>query len=514
MKHCYVKYWSILILGMLLSCKSKSVTIEKSPNIILFFVDDLGWQDTSVPFWDRMTPLNKTYRTPNMERLAQQGVKFTQAYATPVCSPTRVSLMTGMNAARHRVTNWTLRPDVLQPMELNHPTLDFPKWNFNGIATTDEIANAVHATPLPKLLQDQGYHTVHVGKGHFGAIGYPTANPKAIGFDVNIAGHAAGAPGSYLGSDNFGNGQQGRETWAVPGLEKYHGQAVFLTQALTDEALAALAEPLERNQAFFLYFSLYGVHTPLMADQRFVENYSEMGLEPSEIKYASMIESMDHALGNVLDFVETKKIGDNTIILFMSDNGGLSAVQRDGEKHTHNAPLNSGKGSIYEGGIRVPMIVKWPNITVPNSENKIPVIIEDFFPSLLEMAGVKELKTVQTVDGLSFVPALKTPDKNTAYDRPLFWHYPNDWGPEGPGIGSYSAIRKGDWKLIYFHHDQHFELFNLKKDIGEKNNRIGTEQQRAITLAQILTEHLIKVKAQMPRIKTTQKNIPWPADQF
>ena len=504
----------LVLLGLLFGCAEATKPEEQTPNIILFFVDDLGWQDTSVPFWDRSTPLNSIYHTPNMERLAEQGVKFTQAYATPVCSPSRVSLMTGMNAARHRVTNWTLQPDKLQPMELNHPTLDFPQWNFNGITTHGTVANAVHATPLPQLLYDQGYHTIHVGKAHFGALSYPTANPTALGFKVNIAGHAAGAPGSYLGTENFGHKKEGRAIWAVPGLEDYHGQDIFLTQALTNEALAALEVPIKRKQPFFLYFSPYGVHTPLMADPRFVKKYKEMGLPPSEVKYASMIESMDYALGQLMDFVARKNMEDNTIILFMSDNGGLSAVARDGEKHTHNAPLNSGKGAIYEGGIRVPMLVKWPKKSPPKSINHTPVIIEDFFPSLIEMAGIEEVTTVQTVDGKSFVSGIKNPKRKASKDRALFWHYPNDWGPEGPGIGSFSAVRKGDWKLIYFHDDQHFELYNIKEDIGETNNVFDTERSTAFPLAEELTDYLKGVNAQMPRFKTTQKNVPWPAELF
>ena len=172
---------------------------EQPPNIILFFVDDMGWQDTSVPFWTKRTLFNEIYKTPNMERLAKKGVKFTNAYATPVCSPTRVSLMTGMNAARHRVTNWTLKPDQKQPMELNHPTLEFPDWNYNGISLQPLITNTVNAKPLPKLLSEAGYHTIHAGKAHFGAIGYPASNPINLGFDVNIAGHAAGRPESLFG---------------------------------------------------------------------------------------------------------------------------------------------------------------------------------------------------------------------------------------------------------------------------------------------------------------------------
>src|SRR6056300_2071141 len=228
----------VLLSLFLIGCQPEKEQTSP-PNIVLFFVDDMGWQDTSVPFWNQLTNFNKTYKTPNMERLAKKAVKFTNAYATPVCSPTRVSLLTGMNAARHRVTNWTLYPDQQQPMEKEHPTLIFPDWNYNSLSTTPTVPNSALATPLPQLLKDNGYFTVHAGKAHFGAIGYPAENPLNLGFEVNIAGHAAGAPGSYLGTDNFGNGDENRKVWAVPGLEEYHGQPVFLTQALTEKAIAS-----------------------------------------------------------------------------------------------------------------------------------------------------------------------------------------------------------------------------------------------------------------------------------
>jgi arylsulfatase A-like enzyme len=498
----------LVFLGFLLGCKSPDTA--PPPNILLFFVDDLGWQDTSVPFWNQKTPLNQRYHTPNMERLSAMGVKFTNAYSTPVCSPSRISLMTGMNAARHRVTNWTLQPDILQPMETNHPNLEFPMWNVNGLATQEGIPHAALATPLPQLLKESGYTTLHVGKGHFGALGYPSANPEHIGFEINIAGHAAGAPSSYLGLDNFGNGNPKQTIWAVPGLEAYHGKDIFLTEALTQETLKSLQPIVDQKQPFFLYFSLYGVHAPLMADQRFIDRYQAANLDPEEAKYASMIESMDHALGRLLDFINENEIAEHTIVLFMSDNGGLSAVARGGEKHTHNAPLKSGKGSIYEGGIRVPMLAYWPGLTSSNTSNDQPIIIEDFFPTLLEMAAIKTPKTIQKIDGKSFVGLLK--NETPSSERPLFWHYPNAWGPKGPGIGSYSAVRKGDWKLIYFHEDQRFELYNLALDIGEEENRSLDDQEKTLELAQLLTDHLKSTNAQMPRLKRTGEQVPHPID--
>ena len=168
------KLFHVLILLFFISCNNSN-KISK-PNIVLFMVDDLGWQDTSVPFWNNKTKYNKLYNTPNMELLAEMGVKFTNAYATPVCSPSRISLMTGMNAAKHRVTNWTLHPNKKKPAEINHKSFEFPDWNYNGLSTSDSINNSVYATPLPQVLKDNGYYTIHAGKAHLGAIGYPSSN--------------------------------------------------------------------------------------------------------------------------------------------------------------------------------------------------------------------------------------------------------------------------------------------------------------------------------------------------
>ena len=504
--------WCISIGLLILGCKDKVIPIPveepQAPNIVLFFVDDMGWQDTSVPFWNQRTPYNDLYQTPNMERLANDGIKFTQAYATAVCSPTRVSLMTGMNAARHRVTNWTLYKDKLQPMETNHKTLQFPEWNVNGMSPDSSTKKAVYANPLPQILKDAGYYTIHAGKAHLGAIGTPGENPLNLGFDVNIAGHAAGAPGSYLSKDNFGNGQEGREVWAVPGLEKYHGKDVFLSEAITQEAKLAMDAALEKSKPFFLYMAHYAVHTPIMADSRFVQKYYEKGLDSTEAKYASLVEGMDKSLGDIMDYLDDKKISDNSIILFMSDNGGLSAVARGGEKHTHNKPLSSGKGSAHEGGIREPMLVKWPGKIAPNSATDEQVIIEDFYPTILELAGVKNYKTVQQVDGISFVPLLS--GNSSTGTRPLFWHYPNEWGPSGPGIGASSATRVGYWKFIYYYNDGSMELFNLKEDIGETKNLIKEQPAKAEELAKILSDYLRQVEAQIPARKDTGEQIAYP----
>ena len=481
----------------------------KRPNIILFMVDDMGWQDTSVPFWEKKTPLNERYRTPNMQRLANEGVKFTNAYATPVCTPTRISLLTGINAAHHKVTNWT---NIQQNISTDAKDSTFKPvdWNINGLSPQAGFAHTVHATPLPQLLKEAGYFTIHTGKAHWGPMGMPGSSPRNLGFIVNIAGHAAGHPQNYYGQQNYGN-VLGKATYhAVPDLEEYYGSEVFLSEAITREAIKAIAHPIETKQPFFLHLSHYAVHTPIQGDARFIEKYQKMGLDSTEAKYASLVEGMDKSLGDVMDYL--KKVGqaDNTIIIFMSDNGGLSQGNlRGGGAHTQNLPLKIGKGSVHEGGVRVPMLVKWPSVVKPSTEQNQYVIVEDFFPSILEMAGVISPKTIQKVDGKSFVPLLKNPalkDQN----RSLVWHYPNKWGGTGAGINYASAIRKGDWKLLYDMKKQELSLYNIREDIGESNNQAAQFPQKVKELASELSQKLKGWNALMPAYAKDGSPVPWP----
>ncbi len=510
-----------LCLVMLLHFVGPAVPVpadeQDKPNIILFLVDDMGWQDTSVPFWDKPTAYNERYRTPHMQRLANQGMKFTDAYACAVCSPSRISLMTGLNAARHRVTDWTLHyyqdPAAKLPTRGRSP-LGVPQWNINGLSPLGDIPLAVQAKCLPALLHDSGYCTIHAGKAHFGALTTAAANPQGIGFDVNIAGHAPGGPGSYYGKQNFATdpSKPGSNVWDIPGLEAYHGQDIFLTEALTREANKAIDTAVANQQPFFLYMAHYAIHAPIKPDPRFVDHYPD--IPPVEAAYASLIEGMDKSLGDLMANVERHGLTDKTIVLFMSDNGGLSAHARAGQPHTHNRPLSSGKGSNHEGGIRVPMLVKWPGVTRPASVCRDAVIIEDFFPSILQMAGIDPPQQVGgVIDGRSFVPQLRG-NQGLSRGRHLVWHYPNHWGPTGPGINFCSAIRKDDWKLVYYHDasrkDGQYELFNLSDDIGESSNLAAAYPERVAELADDLAEKLAKYNAQMPIVKATGQPVPLP----
>lgn len=489
----------------------QSAQLEKRPNIILFLVDDMGWQDTSVPFWEKETPYNKMFETPNMERLAAQGMKFTQAYACSISSPSRCSLFSGMNAARHRVTNWTYPKN--QSTDRKSDVLQLPEWNVNGICQVPGIEHTTQVTGLAQVLKDNGYHTIHCGKAHFGALNTPGESPYHFGFEVNIAGHAGGAPTSYLSEKNYGNRTDGKPNpwFAVPGLEHYWGSGTFLSEALTLEAMKALDKSREYGQPFFLYMAHYAVHVPIDADMRFYQKYLDKGLQPKDAAYASLVEGMDKSLGDLMDYLEKYDLADQTVILFMSDNGGLASEPgwRDGVPHTQNAPLNSGKGSAYEGGIREPMLVKWPGVVKPGVVCDKPLIIEDFYPTILEMAGITDYKTVQHIDGVSFVPMLKETG-DTFKGRKLFWHYPNLWGNTGPGIGATSVVRNGDWKLIYYYETGKKELFNIRADIGEKDDCASRNPKLVHKLSGELGKYLRSVNAQRPSFKKTGKPCPWP----
>lgn len=378
-------------------------TSEK-PNIILFLVDDMGWQETSVPFYKDTTALNHRYRTPNMERMAKMGVKFTQAYASAISSPSRCSLMTGMNPARHRVTNWTLQYD--NATDASGGRLKMPDWNYNGlqpdtVTSPRNLKNTALATALPQLLKNNGYYTIHCGKAHWGAIGTAGENPRAFGFDVNIAGGANGSPASYLAQENYGSGLS-----HVQGLEKYYAKGTFLTDALTQEAMLAMDVPIEKKQPFYLYMSHYAIHAPYNPDSRFTSNYMQANgqgvydeqlqanLNKQEINHAALIEGMDESLGKIMDYLEARpEVAKNTILLFMSDNGGQAVSVRQGRaNYDQSYPARAGKGSAYEGGIHEPMMVYWPGVTQGGTENPNRVGIEDFFPTILEMAGAKDYK--------------------------------------------------------------------------------------------------------------------------
>ena len=505
--------------SLILAALTSNAQEVSHPNIILFLVDDMGWQDTSVPFYNnQQTALNQRFHTPNMERLAQMGVRFTEAYACAISSPTRCSLMSGMNASRHRVTNWTLEKN--QKTDAISSTITLPDWNYNGIQPDNTAGLINHSTPitsLPQILKDNGYFTIHCGKAHFGARNTPGGDPATMGFDINIGGGPNGAPGSYLGTKNFGEGTR----FAVHGLEKYHGQDIFLTEALTREAIANIKRATEMGKPFYLYMSHYAVHSPYDDDKRFSNNYRGRydiqlndTLNEKEARYAALVEGMDKSLGDLLDYLEENpETGENTIILFMSDNGGqgLNNVRQGRANRDQNYPARAGKGSAFMGGVHEPMIVYWPGITKGGTQNNQRIMIEDFFPTILDMAGINKYTTIQTIDGISFIDMIKSPELRR--ERPIVWHFPNLWGETQnieEGYGAYSAILKDDYHLIYSWETGRNRLYNIQKDIAEQTDLSAQMPEKVQELSQLLTQYLKERKAQRPTLLLSGKPLPYP----
>lgn len=512
-----------LMLGSVLPAAALAQTAQR-PNIIFFLVDDMGWNESSVPFWKERTALNDRYRTPNMERLAAMGVKFTNAYSCPVSSPARCSLMSGMNAARHRVTNYV--HDYNQNTNASGGSLTLPQWNYNGIqpATTKQAKDKVQTTlvtPLPQLLKDAGYTTIHIGKGNFGTPGTSSEDPRNLGFTYQVAGHSAGSPGSYLAADNYGTGFS-----HVPDLDSYYEKGTFLTEALTLEAVSYLNRAVRAKKPFFLYMSQYAIHTPYNADDRFTGNYKQANgqgvydaqiganLNTSEINHAALIEGMDKSLGDLMDWVQSQddSIANNTVIIFFSDNGGQAVSPRQGRlNHDPNYPARGGKGSGYDGGIHEPMLVYWPGVTQGGTENANRVIMEDFFPTILSLAGVTDYTTVQTVDGKDITPLLLDPSMRR--DRPVITHYPNRWGEtadRAEGYGTYSGLMKGDYHFLYFWENQERRLYKITEDPGEENNLAEAMPELLQQMAQELTDSLKAMDAQRPSVTATGEIVPWP----
>ena len=478
---------------------------QKRTNILFFLVDDMGWQDCSLAMHTERTKLNDRYQTPNLEKLATMGTVFTQAYTASVCSPSRTSLMTGQNAARHGITSWTLYKDKAaengRVINGVHP----PAWPVNGLCPDATVKRSVVCTQtLPRLLSDAGYHCIHVGKAHWGAQETSGADPLNFGFAVNIGGHCAGGPGSYHGEKNYSGRWRNAETvWDVPGLDRYHGTDTYLTEALTLEAMAALDCNEKSGKPFYLYMSHYAVHAPFEADPRYVSKYRERGLSDHDATYASMLEGMDKSLGDLMAWLERNHHLDDTLVIFMSDNGSP-------RENARNLPLRGHKVTGYEGGTRVPFVIRLPRQLKAGrkvlARQDAPIIIEDVYPSLLDVAGVPWRKIVKhTVDGQSFMPLVLEGSKGDS-KREFIWHYPNTYD-----IGPWSSIRLGDWKLICHYAERKLELYNLKEDIGESRNILSSNREIAKDLAMRLGSQLKARKAFMPQ-DSKGKTVGYPED--
>lgn len=544
--------------SLLIPMSAYSSDLSKRPNIVFFLIDDYGWVDSQVAYGEEVYELNKRFNTPNMVRLAEQGTILCNAYACPVSTPTRTSMLSGMNAAHSGITNWTsvtrdTPSDATggatamegggKTLESETDRLSRPDWNLNGMSPVPGIALTQVATPLPKLLKDAGYFTIHVGKGHWASVGTPGASPHNMGFVVNIAGNVAGMPRSYQSEENYGNTQEKWNMLAVQNMTQYYGTGVHLTEALTQEALQTLDYPISHGEPFYLYMSHYATHTPIQPDKRFIKKYEEAGMDKGESRYASMVEGVDKSLGDIMDYLEKKGVADNTIIIFMADNGGNSENKaKGGILHTQNLPLREGKGSCYEGGIRVPLIFSWKGRVAPGTRIGTPVICEDMFPTILEMAGIKNPEVVQPVDGKSLVKLITDGSQMSAYavssgklktqkeqtnfvipekvsgidpERSLVFHYPHKWKPyDLNDIDFLSSMRKGDWKLVYRMASGELELYNLKEDIGERNDLAKDKKYSAKlkNMASELSEKLRDWNAPMPKVKATGKLVSMPIE--
>lgn len=466
----------------------------QKPNIIIFLVDDMGVMDSSVPFLADKNkkalkyPLNDWYKTPNLERLAAIGTRFSTFYAQSVCSPSRASIITGQNATRHRITQW------IDPYGNNRGDFGPQNWNWQGI-------DSRNTNTLPMLFQKQGYETIYVGKAHFGPFGSVAENPKNLGYNINIGGTSIGHPGSYLGKDNFGQKKKdGKIIQQVPHLEKYHQTDTFLTEALTIEAKQEINKAVASSKPFFLQMAHYAVHAPFMFDSKFkpLDDSGKFSIDAQ--KYASLIAGMDNSLGQLMDELERLGIAENTLIIFLGDNGSDAPI---GEVHEvgSSAPLRGKKGTHYEGGMRIPFIAAWAKRAPQNKwQQKLPIkqgflqtqlgTIMDLYPTLTQLVGINVPETYKT-DGFSLKTNLAG-RIDASKPNSFLMHFPHDHRSK-----YFTSYRNGNWKLIYHYFPEmnpsktRYELFDLANDPYEQLNLAKKEPSQVKTL---LTEMIKKLE--------------------
>ncbi len=450
------------------------------PNFVFILVDDLGWADLSCYG-------SLFYETPRIDGLAASGVRFTSAYAAcPVCSPTRASILTGKFPARLKTTDYfgAPQPDrIPQHWTRNKPLLPAP---YVEHLPLEEVT-------LAESLQEEGYATFFAGKWHLGREGY---YPEDQGFEVNRGGWERGGP--YGGNKYF-------SPYGNPRLSD-GPEGEHLPDRLAEETCMFIEEM--RDRPFLAYLSFYSVHTPLISRPDLEDKYrskaQDLGIQDEEwgqegerrvrmvqnhAVYAGMVEAMDQAVGKVLDRLQELKLEENTIVILMSDNGGLSTS----EGHpTSNLPLRAGKGWLYEGGIREPMIIRWPGAVEPGRVCDQIVVSTDFYPTILEMAGMDQ-RPEQHTDGVSLVPLLK--QEEALPDRPVFWHYPH-YGNQGGTPGS--AIRWGDYKLIRFYEGNSLELYDIRRDISEQHDLSTELSGKAGEMKDMLKTWLREIEAEEP----------------
>ncbi|MBI4892079.1 MAG: sulfatase [Acidobacteria bacterium] len=446
-------------------------------NVVLILADDLGWADVACNGGD-------LHETPNIDAFARAGMRFTDAYsASPVCSPTRASIMTGKHPGRLGLTTW-----------LENSTT--PERNRKLIAPITASNLPLTETTVAKALRSQGYTTALVGKWHLGTGNYA---PEAQGFDVNIGGTHWGAPHTHF-YPYRGSRSNGSEYRYVPHLE-FGKPGEYLADRLTDEALSVIDRC--GGNPFFLQLAHHSVHTPLEAKAPDIARFKEKikpGLNHQNAVYAAMTWNLDQSVGRVLQHLRQRGLEHNTVVIFASDNGG-AVHQNNGQAITSNAPLRSGKGSLYEGGVRIPLIVRWPNVTPAGAVCRHPVVSMDLYSTILDAAGMRgspELLAGQ--DGLSLAPLLRDPSARLQRDE-LFFHYPHYYTTTTP----VSAVRAGNWKLLEYFEDQHLELYDLASDPGEKNNLSRSNPGMAADLSARLRQWRQATHCPMPSLNQDYK---------
>jgi len=471
-----LRYLILLLTLILSACQPKKE--GKLPNIVFILIDDLGWND--------LTCYGSTfYETPAIDQLARSGVRFTDAYAAAsICSPTRASILTGKSPARLNMTDW-----IPGSNPKNRPLLG---------------AEDQHALPLSEItfaerLKEEGYRTGFFGKWHLGGVGYL---PEDQGFDTNIGGHDAGQPATYFHPYQKGN------KFDVPGLPG--GEAgEYLTDRLTTESLQFIHE--NTDQPFLLYLSHYAVHTPIEAKDSLVQKYRRKATVQASAKdsayhlerdhwtrqdqnnpvYAAMVESVDQSVARIRAELEMLGLAEETIIVFTSDNGGLTTL-RNKRAPTAVRPLRAGKGWLYEGGIRVPLMISWPGKIEARTSADLTTSI-DLYPTLLDLLGLDQMPE-QDLDGKSLSPQLTGRDK--ASNRRLYWHFPHY---HGSGSLPSAAIRMGDYKLIQFYEQDSVELYDLSNDLSETKNLVDSLPGKAKTLLRELQAWQAETGAQLPK---------------
>lgn len=440
------------------SIQKKKLENTNKPNIVFILIDDLGWSDLGFMG-------SPVYETPNLDKLSKEGVVFTNAYAPAAnCAPSRASIMSGKNTPRHGI--YTVGSSERGKSK-----------NRKLIPTKNTITLDNSYTTIAEALKNNGYTTASIGKWHLGE------DPKTQGFDINVGGSHAGHPKSYFSpykNKNLKDGEKGE----------------YLTDRITNEAISFINQ--NKEKPFFLYLPYFTVHTPLQGKQDLVDKYKVKIKEDKRFnaKYGAMVESMDNNIGRLLNSIETLKIADNTIVVFLSDNGGLASV-------SSQFPIRAGKGSYYEGGIRVPCIIKWPNKTKKSRKIDEPITGLDIFPTLMDVVSDS---TNYELDGVSLLPLLT--ENKKLKERSLYWHFPiylQSVNPKKeqardslfrtrPG----SAIRKGNWKLHQYFENNELELYNLESDISESINLINQHPEKAELLLDELVEWRQKTNAPVP----------------